>query len=112
MKSKAEVDKYAERILSRCKSESEVNRLWSGTLSWPDSFWSNLRFCTCFWKANTQSLKIAQLYFHINEYECCKKFLSSYLSEHTQDAAAWKLLGELAELIDHSYSKAIEYYAQ
>ena len=68
--------------------------------------------CVCVSKANTQSLKLAQLYFHINEYECCNKYLASYLSEHTQDAAAWQLMGELAEFTDHSHSKAIEYYAQ
>ncbi len=63
-----------------------------------------------FLKKNSDGLKIAKLYFDLKEYETARNYLASYLSENTNDALGWKLMGEICETGDKNWSKAIEYY--
>jgi hypothetical protein len=46
----------------------------------------------------------------LKEYETARNYLASYLSENTNDALGWKLMGEISEIADKNWAKAIEYY--
>jgi hypothetical protein len=48
----------------------------------------------------------------LKEYETARSYLASYLSENTNDALGWKLMGEISEIADRNWSKAIDYYVK
>jgi hypothetical protein len=74
-----------------------------------DRFELDFFFCS---KKNSDGLKIAKLYFDLKEYETARNYLASYLSENTQDALGWKLMGEISEIADKNWLKAIDYYVK
>lgn len=84
-KTKSEVDKHVGKIFMRSKSESDKHR---------------------------EYFKIAKLYFGVKEYEHAKMYLSSYLSETTNDSVAWKLMGEITDIGDKNMHKSIDCYSK
>ena len=63
-------------------------------------------------KINRECLKIARFYYDINEYESAKVYLVNYLSDNTQDAIAWELMGDLIEINEKNWLKAIDNYTE
>lgn len=76
------------------------------------TFWNKFK---CFFyvtlKQTKEFLKIARLYYDMNELQEAKHYLASYLSEYSLDPCAWKLQAEICES-ESNWSKAVEYYAK
>jgi tetratricopeptide (TPR) repeat protein len=59
-------------------------------------------------KGSQEGLKIARAYFDLKEFDTSINYLASYLSENSDDAQAWRLMGELNELHTKNWSQALD----